>query len=94
MLPLLAAAWAVGTAKLIAEKTHVRATAVTAGDHIFLFVKYDTLPPLCNTRDRDATLQILTRREKVAKVGSLGHDFVEVPLTEIAVARITSRSEH
>jgi hypothetical protein len=50
MLPLLAAAWAVGTAKLIAEKTHAIATAATAGDHFFLFVKYDTLPPLCNNR--------------------------------------------
>jgi hypothetical protein len=91
MLPLLAAAWAVGTAKLIAEKTHAIATATTAGDHFFLFVKYDTLPPLCNTRDRDATRQILTHRENAAKVGSLGLDLVEVPLTEIAVARITSR---
>jgi phosphotransferase system IIA component len=45
MLPLLAAAWAVGTAKLIAEKTHAIAIAATAGDPIFLFVKYDTLPP-------------------------------------------------
>jgi hypothetical protein len=45
MLPLLAAAWAVGTAKLIAEMTHAIATAATAGDPIFLFVKYDTLPP-------------------------------------------------
>jgi hypothetical protein len=50
MLLLLAAAWAVGTAKLIAETTHPMATATTAGDHMFLFVKYDTLPPLRNAR--------------------------------------------
>jgi hypothetical protein len=35
-------------------------------------------------------LQILTRRDNVAKVGSLGLDFVEVPLTEMAVAAITT----
>ena len=28
----------------------------------------------------------MTRRENLSKVGSLGLDFVEVPLTEIAVA--------
>jgi hypothetical protein len=37
--------------------------------------------------DRDATRLILTRRENVAKVGSLGLGFVEVPLIEIALAR-------
>ena len=47
-----------------------------------------------HARDRDATLQILTRRENVAKVGSLGLDFVEAPLTEVAVARITSKWGH
>ena len=46
------------------------------------------------SRDRDATWQILTRRENVAKVGSLGPDFVEVPLANIAVARSTSRMVH
>ena len=92
MLPLLAA-WAVRTEKLIDEKTHTRATAATAGDHTFLFVKYDTLPPFRNTRDRDATLQILTRRENVAKVGSLGLGFVEVPLIKMVVPRNTSGTQ-
>jgi hypothetical protein len=44
-----------------------------------------------HARNLGATRNILTRRESVAKVGSHRLDFVEVPLTEIAVARITSR---
>jgi hypothetical protein len=42
-----------------------------------------------HSRDCDATRQILTRRENVAKVGSHGLDFVEVPLTVIALARVS-----
>jgi hypothetical protein len=46
MLPLLAAAWAVGTAKLIAENALTVMTVAIAGNHTFFFEKYDTLASL------------------------------------------------